>query len=54
MPSPAWQGAAVSVAAGATLMSADRRVPGAYDGVRHRDWDAVAEVSWHRAWSATR
>ncbi|MGN9783292.1 epimerase [Nonomuraea sp. ZG12] len=34
------------VADGTALVTADRRAPEAYDGVRHRDWDAVVEVSW--------
>jgi nucleoside-diphosphate-sugar epimerase len=34
------------IAAGAQLIAADRRRPGAYDGVCDRDWDAVVEVSW--------
>jgi 2'-hydroxyisoflavone reductase len=34
------------VAEGAVLVAADRRQDGAYDQVRHRDWDAVLEVSW--------
>ncbi|MEO3870913.1 NAD-dependent epimerase/dehydratase family protein [Nonomuraea sp. B12E4] len=34
------------VADGAVLVSADRRAPGAYEQVRHRDWDAVVDVSW--------
>ncbi|MFI7450245.1 epimerase [Nonomuraea sp. NPDC049714] len=34
------------VADGTALVTADRRSPEAYDGVRHRDWDAVVEVSW--------
>jgi 2'-hydroxyisoflavone reductase len=34
------------VADGATLVTADRRDPSAYDEVRDRDWDAVVEVSW--------
>ena len=33
-------------AAGAVLVTADRREAGAYDRVRGRDWDAVVEVSW--------
>lgn len=31
---------------GAQLVVADRRLPGAYDAVRDRDWDAVMEISW--------
>ena len=34
------------VADGSILVVADRREDGAYDRVRHRDWDAVVEVSW--------
>ena len=33
-------------AGGAVLATADRREDGAYDRVRDRDWDEVAEVSW--------
>jgi 2'-hydroxyisoflavone reductase len=33
-------------AAGAVLVTADRRRDGAYDEVRGRDWDAVIDVSW--------
>ena len=33
-------------AAGAVLVTGDRREDGAYDRVRDRDWDAVIEVSW--------
>jgi nucleoside-diphosphate-sugar epimerase len=31
---------------GARLIHADRRLEGAYDEVRDRDWDAVVDVAW--------
>lgn len=39
------RGTSGAVADGATLITADRAQPGAYDAVRDRDWDAVFEVS---------
>lgn len=40
------RGQAGQVVEGAHLAVADRALPGAYDAVAARDWDAVLEVSW--------
>ncbi|MEV6283421.1 NAD-dependent epimerase/dehydratase family protein [Kribbella sp. NPDC051770] len=40
------RGESGGVVEGATLVTADRSQPGAYDGVPEQQWDAVFEVSW--------
>ncbi|GAA1558745.1 oxidoreductase [Kribbella lupini] len=40
------RGESGGVVDGATLVTADRSKPGAYDGVPVQEWDAVFEVSW--------